>query len=60
MALKKITYHTEDKGVWSCPDCGWESEQVDFRRNPPPYHRCPKAQKRQDEPEPSFDDLDQS
>jgi hypothetical protein len=34
MALKKITYATEHKGVWACTDCPWESEETDFLRDP--------------------------
>jgi hypothetical protein len=55
MALKKITYTDESRGVWSCPDCGWESEIVDFRRNPTaPHHYCPNQERRG----PAFDSDD--
>jgi len=55
MALKKIAYTDETKGVWSCTDCGWESDETDFLRNPrPPDHPCPKQERRK----PAFDSSD--
>jgi len=45
MALYKIDY-MDRTGVWSCPDCGWESEKTNFLANPsPPSHLCPKHER---------------